>query len=200
MGLWAVNPRARLEDFRRVLEKDDVRALSRRYFVANGFDGTLTSIGVVIGSYLGGITDGVTIVGIGLGAAVGLGTSGVWSVWEIERAETSRERSELEATMLTDLQETQLARDFRDAQVVHALASGTGPVLGVLITLAPLLLEGVVFSVLQAVLVSITLGIVLLGVVGAYMGSISQQRWYVAAVRMGLAGVVVAIISILLPG
>ena len=192
--------RGRIAEFRRVFRKDDVRALSRRYFVANGFDGTLTSIGVVIGAYLGGITDGVTIVGIGLGAAVGLGTSGVWSVWEIERAETSRERRELEAAMLTDLGETQLARDFRDAQILHALASGAGPVLGVLITLMPLALEGVVFTITQAVLVSIGIGVVLLGVVGAYMGSISGQRWYVSAVRMGLAGIVVAIISIVLPG
>ena len=191
---------SRLADVRRVLEKDDVRALSRRYFVANGFDGTLTSIGVVIGSYLGGIADGMTIVGIGLGAAVGLGTSGIWSVWEIERAETSRERAELEAAMLTDLEETQPARDLRDARLIHALASGTGPVLGVLLTLAPLALEGVVLSIEQAVVGSIVLGICLLGAVGAYMGSISKQRWYVSAVRMGLAGLVVAILSVFLPG
>ena len=75
---------------RRVFRKDDVRSLSRRYFVANGFDGTLTTIGVVVGAYLSGIDDGMTVIAIGLGAAVGLGTSGVWSVWEIERAETSR--------------------------------------------------------------------------------------------------------------
>ena len=192
--------RERVADLRRVLEKDDVRALSRRYFVANGFDGTLTSIGVVIGAYLGGVTDGLTIVGIGLGAAVGLGTSGVWSVWEIERAETSRQRTELEDAMLTDLGDTQLSRDLRTAQVLHALASGTGPVLGVVLTLAPLALEGVVFSLFQAVLVSIGLGVVLLAVIGAYMGSISGQRWHVSAVRMGLAGIVVAAISVVLPG
>ena len=200
MGLRLVSFRGRLADVRRVLEKDDVRALSRRYFVANGFDGTLTSIGVVIGAYLGGVTDGVTIVGIGLGAAVGLGTSGIWSVWEIERAETSRARKELEDAMLTSLDDTQLSRDLRTAQILHALASGTGPVLAVLLTLAPLLLEGVVLSIEQAVLGSIAVGILLLASVGAYMGSISQQRWYVAAVRMGLAGIVVAVLSILLPG
>ncbi len=79
---------ARLDRIRRVLKKTEVRSLSRRYFIANSFDGVLTSLGVIIGAYLGGVTDGLTVIGICLGAAIGLGTSGIWSVWEIERAET----------------------------------------------------------------------------------------------------------------
>jgi VIT1/CCC1 family predicted Fe2+/Mn2+ transporter len=39
-----------------------------------------------------------------------------------------------------------------------------------------------------------------LGAFGAYMGSISGQRWYVAAARMALAGLVVAVVNVLLPG
>jgi VIT1/CCC1 family predicted Fe2+/Mn2+ transporter len=39
-----------------------------------------------------------------------------------------------------------------------------------------------------------------LGAFGAYMGSISGQRWYVAAARMGVAGVVVALVNLVLPG
>ena len=191
---------ARLRGLRRVLAKDDVRALSRRYFVANGFDGTLTTIGVVVGAYLSGIADGTVVIGIGLGAAVGLGTSGVWSVWEIERAETSRARENLEAAMLTSLEGTRLTRDLRNAQIVLALSSASGPVLAILIMLSPFLLVGIAYGMLVGVLLSIVIGITLLATVGAYMGLISRQRWYVAAIRMGLAGIVVAIISILLPG
>ncbi len=196
-----MNPRERLAGLRRVLGKEDVRSLARRYFVANGFDGTLTSIGVVLGAYMGGSVDsGLAIIGIGLGAAIGLGTSGIWSVWEIERAETSRELLQLEAAMMTDLEDTQLTRDFRSEQIVLALAAATGPVIGILVTLFPFLLEGVFLSLFQAVLLSIAFGVLLLGAVGAYMGSISKQRWYVAAARMGLAGLVVAIITVFLPG
>ena len=196
-----MNPRARLAGIRRVLRKEDVQSLSRRYFVANGFDGTLTSIGVVLGAYLGGgVENGVAVIGIGLGAAIGLGTSGIWSVWEIERAETSREQSQLESAMLVSLDDTQLTRDFRNEQIVLALAAASGPVLSVFITLIPFLFEGVFLSMLQAVVLSIALGVLLLATVGAYMGSISKQRWYIAAIRMGLAGLVVAGITILLPG
>lgn len=196
-----MNPRDRIAGIRRVLRKEDVRSLARRYFVANGFDGTLTSIGVVIGAYMGGtVTDGLTVIGIGLGAAVGLGTSGIWSVWEIERAETSRERAEIESSMLTSLDDTRLTRDFRNEQIVLALAAATGPVIGVLVSLIPFLFEGVFLTMFQAVLLSITFGVLMLAGVGAYMGSISKQHWYVAAIRMGLAGIVVAGITIFLPG
>ena len=186
--------------FRRVLARGEVRALSRRYFIANGFDGVLTCIGVVLGAYLSGVTDGFGVIAIGLGAAVGLGTSGIWSVWEIERAETTRRRQELEDAMLTDLEDTRLTRDLRMEQTVHALAAAAGPVIGVLLTLSPFVLEGVVFSPPEALAASLVTGVVLLGIVGAYLGRISKQRWYVAAVRMGLAGVVVAALSLVLPG
>ncbi|MFB6189269.1 MAG: hypothetical protein ABEI57_05250, partial [Halapricum sp.] len=81
-------------------------AMSRRYFVSNGFDGTLTGIGVAVGAFLSNVPTGLLVIKIGLGAAVGLGTSGIWSVWEIERAERRIERKELEAHMLEPLDDT----------------------------------------------------------------------------------------------
>ncbi|NGM68672.1 hypothetical protein G6M89_06555 [Natronolimnobius sp. AArcel1] len=190
----------RLDRLQRVLAKEDVRAISRRYFIANGFDGTLTSIGVVVGAYLSGIGDGVTAIMIGLGAAVGLGTSGVWSVWEIERAQAMAEQERIERAMLTELEDTRLQRENRAAQIVHATASATGPILAIILVLAPLALEGVVFTMFQAVLASILVGIAILATFGIYLASISKQRWYVAAVRMGLAGIVVAALNVVLPG
>jgi VIT1/CCC1 family predicted Fe2+/Mn2+ transporter len=44
------------------------------------------------------------------------------------------------------------------------------------------------------------LGVAVLFVFGAYMASFSGLRWYVAGVRMGLAGLVVALINVVLPG
>lgn len=190
----------RLAAFQRVLRRDEIRALGRRYFVANGFDGTLTGIGIVVGAYLAGTADGAAIIAIGLGGAVGLGTSGIWSVWEIERAETSRKREELESAMLTNLDDTRYEADLRAAQIFHALSAALGPVIGIIVTLLPFFFEGTLLSMTQAVLLSVGLGVLLLATVGAYMGSISKQRWYVAAARMGLAGLVVAGLTIILPG
>jgi predicted membrane protein (TIGR00267 family) len=185
---------------RSLLGREDVRSISRRYFVSNGFDGTLTSIGVIVGAILAGIPDGLTVVKIGSGAAVGLTTSAVWSVWEIERAETKAERRRMEADMLTDLDGTRVEREQRGARVIHATASGLGPLIGVLVPLVPFLFEGTVLTMAEAGLGGVGLGIGVLASFGAYMGSISGQRWYVSAIRMGLAGLVVAVINLFLPG
>jgi predicted membrane protein (TIGR00267 family) len=184
----------------RLLGKEDVLAISRRYFISNGFDGTLTSIGIIVGSVLSGVSDGSTVIKIGLGAAVGLGTSAVWSVWEIERAETRAEIERIERAMLTDLDDTRIQHEQSGARLMHAVLSGLGPLTGILIPLSPFVIEGTILTVHEAAGIAVGLGIGVLGAFGAYMGSISGQRWYVAAARMGLAGLVVAIINVVLPG
>ncbi|SHG94654.1 VIT1/CCC1 transporter family protein [Halobaculum gomorrense] len=185
--------------FARTLARDDVRAIARRYFVSNGFDGTLTGIGIVVGAVLSGVPSGTVVIRIGLSAAVGLGTSAVWSVWEIERAETRAEIRRLEATMLVDLDDTRIQREQSTTRVVHAVASGLGPLIGILLPLSPFVFEGGAFTMVTAGVASVAIAVCVLGAFGAYMGSISDQRWYVAAARMGLAGVVVAGINVALP-
>ncbi|MCY4730681.1 VIT1/CCC1 transporter family protein [Natronomonas gomsonensis] len=185
---------------RRLLGREGVLSIARRYFVSNGFDGTLTSIGVIVGAVLSGVPSGATVIKIGLGAAVGLGTSAVWSVWEIERAETKAELRRIERAMLVDLDDTQIEREQRGARLLHATMSGLGPLIGILIPLTPFLFEGTLFTMVEAALIAVALGIGILGIFGAYMGSMSGQRWYVAAARMALAGLVVAIINVFLPG
>ncbi|ELY61002.1 VIT1/CCC1 transporter family protein [Natronococcus jeotgali] len=192
--------RDRFDSVRRLLEDEEVRSISRRYFISNGFDGTLTCIGVVVGAYLSGVTDGLTVITIGLGAAVGLGTSGVWSVWEIERAEKQAELMELERAMLADLEDTAVQQRRAGARKINAIASGIGPLIGILLPLGPFLGQGIVVSMLEATLLAIAVGVAVLFVFGAYLGSISKQNWIVAGVRMGLAGIVVAVLNLFLPG
>lgn len=182
------------------MEDQEVRSISRRYFISNGFDGTLTSIGITVGSYLSGVPDGLTVVKIGIGAAVGLCTSGVWSVWEIERAEKIAELQKVENAMLTDLSDTKLEEEKRGARVINSVMSGLGPLLGIILPILPFLFEGTYVSILEATLISVGIGVGVLFSFGAYMGNISNQRWYRAGIRMGLAGLVVAAINVLLPG
>ncbi len=182
------------------IANQDTRSIARRYFISNGFDGTLTSIGIIVGAVLSGIPNGTIVIQIGLGAAVGLGTSAVWSVWEIERAETLAEIKQLEQAMLTDLDDTQIERSQKVARIIRASVSGIGPLLGIIIPIAPFLFENSLLTMTQAGVIGVALGILILGLFGAYMSSISGQRWYLSAIRMGLAGLVVAIINLILPG
>jgi predicted membrane protein (TIGR00267 family) len=183
---------------RELVQDDEVRSISRRYFISNGFDGTLTSVGITVGSFLSGVPDGLTVVKVGVGAAVGLATSGVWSVWEIERAEKQAELQEIEDAMLDDLQGTQLEENQRMARVINAVMSGLGPVLGILLPVVPFLFVDV-YGMLMATGLSVAIAVVDLFLFGVYMGKISGQNWLYAGIRMGLAGLVVALINVLLP-
>ena len=189
-----------LAEIREAIGREEVRSISRRYFISNGFDGTLTSVGVAVGAVLSGVPDGLTVFKIGIGAAVGLGTSGVWSVWEIERAEKRAEIKSLERAMLTDLDDTKLMRRKEGARLVNAAFSGVGPIIGIVLPMLPFLLEGTLLTMLQAAGLAVALGVGLLFVFGAYVGAVAQLNPYVAGVRMGLAGLVVAAINWLLPG
>jgi predicted membrane protein (TIGR00267 family) len=177
-----------------------VQSISRRYFISNGFDGALTSVGVIVGAFLTGITDGMTVIRIGLGATVGLGTSGLWSVWEIERAEKRAELATLERALLTPLDNTELSRRKAGARAVNAAASGLGPVTGMLVPLSPFVLVGTVLSPLEATVAGIILGVGLLFSFGAYLGGVTGGRPVVAGLRMGAAGLAVAAVNVFLPG
>jgi predicted membrane protein (TIGR00267 family) len=78
--------------------------------------------------------------------------------------------------------------------------SGIGPVIGVAFPMVPFLLEGTLLSMRDATLVSVGVAVSVLFVFGAYLAEISEQNWVVAGARMGLAGVVVALVNLLLPG
>jgi len=145
------------------------------------------------------VTTGTTVVKVGIGAGIGLTTSAVWSVWEIERAEKQAELHHVESAMLTDLSNTELAVRNDQARKINAVMSGLGPIVG-LLPVTPYLLVGTVLSMVDATVVSVGIGVGTLFIFGAYMGSISKQRWYLAGVRMGVAGIFVALLNVLLPG
>ncbi|QGN07041.1 hypothetical protein Hrd1104_06855 [Halorhabdus sp. CBA1104] len=190
---------SRLATLRELLEDEDVRSISRRYFISNGFDGTLTSIGIIVGSFLGGSTN-MEVIRIVAGGTVGLAASGVWSVWEIERAEKLAELKRVEAQMLTDLEETRLHDHKADARKVNAAMSGLGPTIGMLLPIVPYFFVGVALSMLWATVIGVLVGVGLLFVFGAYMGNLSEQNWVIAGLRTGLVGLVVGAINIGLPG
>ncbi|MFB6208300.1 MAG: VIT1/CCC1 transporter family protein [Candidatus Nanohaloarchaea archaeon] len=188
-----------LEEFREEFQKEEVRSISRRYFISNGFDGTLTSVGITVGSLLSGVPSGITVFKVAVGAAIGLATSGVWSVWEIERAEKLAELQELEKAMQTELEGTKLHTSKETARKINSVMSGIGPLIGILLPVTPFLFEGAI-TMLQATALSVAIGVALLFSFGAYMGGISKQKWYIAGMRMGLAGLFVAALNLLLPG
>ncbi|MFB6120504.1 MAG: VIT1/CCC1 transporter family protein [Halobacteriaceae archaeon] len=191
---------SRLETYRALLRNEEVRSISRRYFISNGFDGTLTCIGIIVGSFLSGNQTGLEIVRIVAGGTVGLAASGVWSVWEIERAEKLAELKQVEEKMLTDLHETELHDRKGAARKINAAMSGLGPTIGMLLPVTPYFFVGTVLSLLWATVLGVLIGVAVLFAFGTYMARISGQDWLRAGLRTGAVGIVVGAINIALPG
>ncbi|MFB6208590.1 MAG: VIT1/CCC1 transporter family protein [Candidatus Nanohaloarchaea archaeon] len=188
-----------LSDLRENWRREEVRSISRRYFVSNGFDGALTAIGIAVGAFLTGIESGFQVFMVGIGAMIGLSTSGFWSVWEIEKAEKLAELRDVEDSMLRDLEDTRLHSIKKQGRAINAVMSGLGPALVMVLALSPFVFTGFL-SGYQTTLVSIGIGSLLLFGFGSYMGKISGRKWYIAGTRMGLAGIFVALLNYFLPG
>jgi predicted membrane protein (TIGR00267 family) len=101
--------------------------------------------------------------------------------------------------MLTDLDGSELDRTNRAARIVTALASGTGPVVGALVPVSPFLFEGTLLSMAEATVAAVAVACALLFAFGSYVARVAGLNPYVAGARMGLAGLVVAVVNYLLP-
>jgi len=68
---------------------------ARRYFVINGFDGAMTIFGIVLGSWIAGVSEPEIMVLAGLGACLAMGFSGFFGAYMAEKAERERRLKEM---------------------------------------------------------------------------------------------------------
>ena len=115
---WLRGKIATLRHYHRVAE---VGEIARRYFAMNAFDGVLTTLGVLVGSYIGRVHSAHQVIAVGLGAAVAMGISGFYGSYLIERAERDRSLRELEDVTLSSLEDSDIAAASTYATIVIAL-------------------------------------------------------------------------------
>jgi len=85
-----------LEKFRVYLHVTKASGIARRYFVMNGFDGAMTVFGIVLGSWIAGVSKPNIIILAGLGACLAMGISGFSGAYMAEKAERERHLKEME--------------------------------------------------------------------------------------------------------
>jgi predicted membrane protein (TIGR00267 family) len=191
--------RERAATLRHYHEIAEVGEIARRYFAMNAFDGVLTALGVLVGGYLGGVDSPRAIFTVVLTTAVGMGVSGFYGSYLVERAERGRAMRELEESTLSSLQDTTIASASRYATVVIAFVDGASPFLAALIVMIPFLFTGVV-SMHTAYFAAVVVGLVELFFLGMFLGAISRDRLWLSGLRLAAAGVIALVISLLLGG
>jgi hypothetical protein len=95
----------------------------RRYFAMNAFDGSMTSLGVVIGAYITNIVDPMAVIGVILVSGIAMAISGFSGTYMTESAERSRSLNELEDAMLTNLDNTIYGEASRFVAIIAAIRS-----------------------------------------------------------------------------
>ncbi len=126
-----------IDKFKGYIKISNVDEVSRRYFVLNTFDGAITALGVVIGSYTSGINDPKIVTGLMVSLSIAMGVSGFSGAYLAEMAERSRRLKELEEALFTRLDKTLLGRASRFATLWAAFVDGASPAVAASIASTP---------------------------------------------------------------
>jgi predicted membrane protein (TIGR00267 family) len=188
--------RSRIKTLRHYHRLAEVGAIARRYFAMNAFDGVLTTLGVLVGSYIGHVHSAHQVIAVGLGAAVAMGVSGFYGSYLIERAERDRSLRELEEVTLSSLEDSDIAAASTYATIVIALVDGVSPFIAAILVLIPFFVGPANIHV--AYVVGVVIAFVELFLLGLFLGRVSRQRLVWSGVKLAVAGVLCLALSALL--
>ncbi|HEY71113.1 MAG TPA: hypothetical protein G4O08_11075 [Anaerolineae bacterium] len=172
--------------------------IARRYFAMNAFDGVLTIIGVLMGSYTAGVEEARIVISTGMATSVAMGISGLWGAYLTEAAERKRSLTELEGYTLTDLNDTSLGEASRAAVVIVALVDGLSPFLAALVVLTPFFFPQFFPNPRWIYITAIGLALLALFGLGVFLGRISRRNILGYGLRTIVAGIISIVISLLL--
>jgi len=175
-----------------------VDGIARRCFANNSFDGILTMVGVIIGSYVGGLLNPRIVLTTGLATCMAMGVSGGWGAYVSERAERRHQLQELEHAMLRDMHLTEQARASRFAVWVVSAIDGLSPLLSGFVVLIPFMLSGRLISIQQAYISSLIIALGLLFGLGVFLAKVGRDGILRSGIRMVIAGLVCVAMSFLL--
>ncbi len=173
--------------------------IARRYFIKNGFDGSMTVLGIVVGAWTVDVNRPEVIVTAGLGACLAMGVSGLFGAYMTERAERKNRLKSLEAAMLTDLSNSihQEASSF--ASVYAAIIDGASPMLTATISLIPFIFTwNGLFLISDAYIASLVLTLATLFSFGLYLGKIAKENILLHGVQTVASGLLIVIIMFVL--
>lgn len=169
--------------------------IARRYFVVNGFDGALTTLGLLIGFYIGETPSLHVAITACLSAAIALAMSGFSSGYVSEAAERKREFRKLQSAMVSDLSGSAHDRASQWAPLWIALVNGLAPLMISLIIIIPLLLTQAGFVLPYGPYeTAIAVDFFLIFMLGVFLGRVGGTFWLLS----GFQTIAIGLITVLL--
>lgn len=178
-----------------------ISEMARRYFVKNGMDGLMTTLGIILGAWALGAENANLIVATGLGACLAMGVSGLFGTYITERAERKGHLKTLEESLLSDLNESVHKNASEVVSVFAALVDGLSPSLTAVISLTPFFLTIMgTLIIWDAYVISFILNFATLFALGVYLGTIAKENVWLYGFQMLGAGVLIAVIIFVFGG
>ena len=164
----------------------------------NGFDGALTALGIIIGAYIAK-AEAITLILAGVGASIAMGISGFWIAYLTERAERTRDIKELEQHMVTDLNNTKVAKANLWTAVIISFVDGFSPFIFSIISILPFFFVHVGWiTMLVGLIISMVVIFVEVVVLGLFLGAVSKESKIIYALKIIPAAALVAGLTYLL--
>jgi len=193
-----ISPSAKLREFGEYRRLSGVDEIGRRCLANNAFDGILTMVGVLMGSYISGITETRVVLFTAFATCLAMGISGFSGAYMAESAERKHNLHELEKAMLVDLGNTTQARANQFAVVVVSLIDGLSPLVAGMMVVTPFLFPHLWTSTMAPYYVALAVAFVMLFALGAFLARIARESIVPAGVKMLLAGAACVVASMLL--
>ncbi|MHA1975786.1 MAG: VIT1/CCC1 transporter family protein [Candidatus Hodarchaeales archaeon] len=188
-----------ISKLKELLSMGGAGGIARRYMVMNSFDGSLTALGIIIGSILAKVEEPSTVLLAGLGASIAMGVSGGFGAYLTETAVKKQELAEKESAMLEEINDTVHDQAAQVSSIFVAIVDGISPFIAASISFIPYFFAPVLgFDINVAFLSSIILTAIALFILGAYLGAISDENKALYGLRMIVAGVVTGILVMML--
>lgn len=168
--------------------------IARRYFVMNGFDGAMTVFGIVLGSWIAGVSKPEIIILAGLGACLAMGLSGFFGAYMAEKAERERRLKEMEEATNNNVNPIQYEA-ARFVEIYVALIDGLSPALTGIISTVPFIFAAVGWMYIgNAYIASLALSLAMLFLLGIYLGKIARENGWLYGIAMLMVGAFTALI------
>ncbi|WP_423792298.1 TIGR00267 family protein [Methanocaldococcus indicus] len=160
-----------------------------RYIVRGLIDGSLSVLGVVIGASVSG--DATTIISAGLGGGIANGLSNILGALTAERASLERERIQKEKSLLKNkgyLKKSILYKKAINECIVCGIIDGVSTTFGSVLPIIPFF----VFKITLALYISILITILLLFILGIYIGRISHENIIISGLKLVVGALLVS--------
>ena len=165
-----------------------------RYIIRGLIDGSLSSLGVVIGASGGDVS---IIIAAGIGGGVANGISNILGALTAERAILEGKRSSQEKVLLKEegsLKKTSFYKEALNKTAISGIGDGVSTAFGSIIPVLPFLF----LDKQMAMIVAILITLLILFILGIFIGKISKENLVISGFKMVIGGLLVAIISFII--